>query len=66
VQQALNLLHKEDAAIILLRDLQDVPYEEVARTLEIPVGTVKSRLHRARRALRELLAPQYCRKRKAS
>jgi RNA polymerase sigma-70 factor (ECF subfamily) len=67
VQRALNSLHKDDAAIIILRDLQDAPYEEVAQMLEIPVGTVKSRLHRARRALKELLAPQYClRKRKAS
>jgi len=68
VQRALNSLPKDDAAIIILRDLQDAPYEEVAQMLEIPVGTVKSRLHRARRALKELLAPQYCliRKRKAS
>ena len=66
VQQALNSLHKDDAAIIVLRDLQDAPYEEVAQTLDIPVGTVKSRLHRARRALKELLAPHYCPKRKAS
>ena len=50
----------------VLRDLQDAPYEEVAQTLDIPVGTVKSRLHRARRALKELLAPHYCPKRKAS
>lgn len=66
VQQALNSLHKDDAAIIVLRDLQDAPYEEVAQTLDIPVGTVKSRLHRARRALKELLAPHYCPNRKAS
>ena len=66
VQQALNRLHKDDAAIIVLRDLQDAPYEEVAQTLDIPVGTVKSRLHRARLALKELLSPHYCPKRKAS
>jgi RNA polymerase sigma-70 factor (ECF subfamily) len=66
VQSALNSLHKDDAAIIILRDLQDAPYEEVAQMLEIPVGTVKSRLHRARRALKKLLAPPYCLKRKAS
>ncbi|MDP2606516.1 MAG: sigma-70 family RNA polymerase sigma factor [Deltaproteobacteria bacterium] len=67
VQRALNSLSKDDAAVIILRDLQDAPYEEVAQMLDIPIGTVKSRLHRARRALKELLAPQYClRKRKAS
>lgn len=66
VQRALNRLHKDDAAIIVLRDLQDAPYEEVAQVLQIPVGTVKSRLHRARRALKELLSPHYCQKRKAS
>lgn len=66
VQQALNTLNAEDARIILLRDLQDVPYEEVAAMLEIPVGTVKSRLHRARQALRNSLAPYFQANRKAS
>ena len=65
VQQALNRLDPEDAAVILLRDLQDVPYEEVARVLEIPVGTVKSRLHRARQALKSELASYFYAGRKA-
>jgi RNA polymerase sigma-70 factor, ECF subfamily len=51
--------------VILLRDLQDVPYDEVARLLGIPVGTVKSRLHRARQALKSLLAIHFCSGRKA-
>jgi RNA polymerase sigma-70 factor (ECF subfamily) len=65
VQQALNKLDPEDAAVILLRDLQDVPYEEVARVLEIPIGTVKSRLHRARQALKSELASYFYAGRKA-
>ncbi|MGH7926317.1 MAG: sigma-70 family RNA polymerase sigma factor, partial [Candidatus Binatia bacterium] len=63
VQAALNGLEAEDAAIILLRDLQDVPYETVADILEVPIGTVKSRLHRARRALKARLAPYFKAKR---
>jgi RNA polymerase sigma-70 factor, ECF subfamily len=59
VQQALNNLDPDDAQIILLRDLQDVPYEEIAATLDVPVGTVKSRLHRARQALKSSLAPYF-------
>lgn len=66
VQHALNSLDAEDARIILLRDLQDVPYEEVAAMLDIPIGTVKSRLHRARRALKTSLAPYFQANRKAS
>ena len=65
VQQALNELEPEDAAVILLRDMQDSPYEEVARVLDVPVGTVKSRLHRARRALKSRLALYFCAGRKA-
>ena len=65
IQQALSSLHKDDAVIIFLRDLQDVPYEQVAQMLDIPVGTVKSRLHRARRALKARLAPYFCPNRKA-
>ena len=59
VQRALTELDASDAAIILLRDLQDVPYEEVARVLNVPMGTVKSRLHRARRALKVRLQPYF-------
>jgi RNA polymerase sigma-70 factor (ECF subfamily) len=66
VQQALNSLDGEDAQIILLRDLQDVSYEDIAETLDVPVGTVKSRLHRARQALRIKLAPYFTRDRKVS
>ncbi len=57
VQKALNSLEPHDAMIILLRDMQDVPYDEVAQILDIPLGTVKSRLHRARQALKLRLAP---------
>ena len=66
VQQALNTLNREDALIILLRDLQDVPYDQVAAILEIPVGTVKSRLHRARKALKSKLDSQFYPKRKST
>lgn len=66
VQQALNRLDRDDAQIILLRDLQDVRYEDIAETLDLPVGTVKSRLHRARQALRASLAPYFSTDRKVS
>lgn len=65
VQKALNNLAPDDATVIVLRDLQDVPYEEVAQLLEIPVGTVKSRLHRARQALKSELASYFYAGRKA-
>ncbi len=66
VQQALDTLDKEEAMVILLRDLQDVPYDQVAAILGIPIGTVKSRLHRARQSLKLKLSPYFYRKRKAS
>jgi RNA polymerase sigma-70 factor (ECF subfamily) len=66
VQGALNHLSQQDAAIILLRDLHDIPYEEVAALLDIPVGTVKSRLHRARQALKAKLSAYFYADRKAS
>lgn len=59
VQQGLNCLKSDDAMIILLHDLQEVSYEEIAKVLDIPLGTVKSRLHRARQALKTVLAPYY-------
>lgn len=59
VQQSLNSLKEEEALIILLHDFQDLPYEEIAHILKLPVGTVKSRLHRARLALKSKLARYY-------
>ena len=56
VQIALNSLPSDDASIIVLKDLQDVSYEEMATMLNIPLGTVKSRLHRARQTLKAKLA----------
>jgi len=59
VQHGLDTLRSEDALVILLHDLQDVSYEELVRILDIPIGTVKSRLHRARLALKGKLAPYF-------
>jgi predicted DNA-binding protein (UPF0251 family) len=41
--------------VILLRDVEDASYQEIAETLSIPIGTVMSRLARARRVVRESL-----------
>ena len=62
VQRGLNDLDADDALLILLHDLQEFRYEEMAAMLEIPLGTVKSRLHRARQALKNKLAPHFSRK----
>jgi RNA polymerase sigma-70 factor, ECF subfamily len=55
VHRALGRIAPDQRAVIALHDLQGLDYAEVAAALEVPVGTVKSRLHRARLALaREL------------
>jgi RNA polymerase sigma-70 factor (ECF subfamily) len=51
VQRALLRVPEDYRAVMILHDVQDQPYEEVAQILRIPVGTVKSRLHRGRVAL---------------
>lgn len=56
VHQALGRLPAPHRTIIVLRELQGFSYEEIADVLRIPVGTVRSRLSRAREALRPLLA----------
>jgi RNA polymerase sigma-70 factor (ECF subfamily) len=56
VQRALAQLEPDDRALILARDFAGHDYETLAQDYEVPVGTIKSRLHRARAALRSLLA----------
>jgi RNA polymerase sigma-70 factor (ECF subfamily) len=51
VQRALDALPDEYRMVVLLADLEDFSYQEIADILEIPVGTVMSRLYRARRRL---------------
>lgn len=56
INQALALLDDESRRIVILREFQDHAYEEIAEILSIPVGTVRSKLHRARLFLKEKLA----------
>lgn len=53
VADVLARLPTRDHALLVLRDLQGLSEREVAETLGVPVGTVKSRVHRARRRFRE-------------
>jgi RNA polymerase sigma-70 factor, ECF subfamily len=55
VQRALQKVSEEHRAVLVLHDLQDLDYAETAAALDIPVGTVKSRLHRARAEMARLL-----------
>lgn len=51
VGKALMEVPEEFRVVLVLADVQDLPYDEIARVLEIPVGTVKSRVFRGRAAL---------------
>jgi RNA polymerase sigma-70 factor (ECF subfamily) len=55
VREELQHVDGEYRTVLVLRELQGVSYEEIAQMLEVPIGTVKSRLHRGRTELRELL-----------
>jgi RNA polymerase sigma-70 factor, ECF subfamily len=55
VQQAINKLPDEFREVIILCELEGHSYEEIARIIDIPVGTVRSRLHRGRMILKERL-----------
>ncbi len=55
LHEAIGRLPEEYRDLIVLRDLQDLDYQSIAQTLEIPLGTVRSRLHRARLELKMIL-----------
>lgn len=52
---AMKKLSLEHRTILVLKDLESLKYEDIAGILDVPIGTVRSRLHRARLELRELL-----------
>ncbi len=55
LKRALAAISVDQRQIIVLRDYLDLPYAEIAEVLRIAQGTVMSRLHRARLALKEVL-----------
>lgn len=55
IQDALNALAPDHRAVVVMKEFDGLQYEEIAATLEIPIGTVRSRLHRARCELRDRL-----------
>ncbi|MBX2967864.1 MAG: sigma-70 family RNA polymerase sigma factor [Cyclobacteriaceae bacterium] len=56
ISNALNALDVDFRTVIILADLEEFKYDEMAKILDIPIGTVRSRLHRARNLLKEKLS----------
>jgi RNA polymerase sigma-70 factor (ECF subfamily) len=57
VNKAIGGLPEELRTAILLREIEGMSYEEIAQTMECPVGTVRSRIFRAREAIDKHVAP---------
>lgn len=55
LQQALHQLPEEHRVLLVLRDIQECSYEEIAEITQLNVGTIKSRIHRGRHNLRQIL-----------
>ena len=48
IHEAIEKLHKHFKVVIVLRDIEKLPYEEISNIVDVPLGTVKSRINRAR------------------
>jgi len=55
IQKAIYQLSQDFMIVIILRDIQELSYEDISTILEVPIGTVKSRINRGREKLRQLL-----------
>jgi RNA polymerase sigma-70 factor (ECF subfamily) len=58
LQTALDKLSPEHRLVLILKDMEGQKYETMAAILQVPIGTIRSRLHRARAELRSLLQPE--------
>jgi RNA polymerase sigma-70 factor (ECF subfamily) len=56
IEDAIRQLRSEYRTAVILRHIENRPYEEIAEIMDVPIGTVKTFLHRARAELREALA----------
>jgi RNA polymerase sigma-70 factor (ECF subfamily) len=56
VRQALSELSEEFRTALVLKEMDGMSYEEIAAVVEVPLGTVRSRIHRARLELRAKLS----------
>lgn len=59
IQQAINSLDDDFRKIIILRDIEDLEYEEIVKITGLPMGTVKSRINRGREKLKKILSDIY-------
>jgi RNA polymerase sigma-70 factor (ECF subfamily) len=59
IQQAINSLDEDFKKIIILRDIEDLDYDEIAEITGLPMGTVKSRINRGREKLKKILTEIY-------
>ena len=55
LMQALDRMSEEHRSILVMREMEGLDYSAIAEVLDLPIGTVRSRLHRARMQLKELL-----------
>ena len=55
IHKALSQLHQRDRDVLILREILELSYEEMSPTLRVPIGTVRSRLNKARKVLAERL-----------
>jgi RNA polymerase sigma-70 factor (ECF subfamily) len=58
IESALEQLPEEHRTVVILADVEELSYKEIAEVIGCPIGTVMSRLHRARKALKERLSDQ--------
>jgi RNA polymerase sigma-70 factor, ECF subfamily len=66
VHEALSKLSTEHRAVLVMKDMEGMKYEEMAEILGVPVGTIRSRLHRARLEIRDILLQEEKRDEKKS
>lgn len=58
VHEALSKISGEHREVLVMKDMEEMKYEEMAEILGVPVGTIRSRLHRARLKLRQILTQE--------